>query len=265
MSRNSVLIIALLALMAIPLYAQQSKPLIPDTTTCQSTFSTGSGLTYLSFCVTANGNVLLLTSPQGYQMFGGGEGYSLCDSGTSNLYWDYAAYGDNAAWGAPVVTQPKGANTFPLTIKRTTVDGIFTLTQKFTWNTAEHIVAISMTVKNNLAVSKSVYLTRMVDADIDNCSNGCQSYFMSNDQTDMAWGTGVPAPDPYALMLYTTTPAIAHVATFNAYSTGILANACNIPINQTQGFFFDAVFYLTHNFSLPARASKIVNVEYKRY
>lgn len=265
MFRNSVLIVALLGLMAIPVYAQQSKSSVPDTAACQSTFAFGSGLTYLSFCVTANGNVLYLTSPQGYQHFGGTEGYSLCDAGTGNVYWDYAAHGDDAAWGAPTVTQPNGPNTFPLTIKRTTVDGIFTLTQKFTWNTAEHIVAVSMTVKNNLPVTKNLYLTRMTDADIDNCSNSCHSYFMSNDQTDMAWGTGVPAPDPYALMLYTTSPAIAHVATFDAFSIGIQTNACSIPINQTQEFFFDAVFYLTHNFSLPAHASKTINVEYKRY
>ena len=110
---------------------------------CASTFTSGSGQTFLKFCVTVNGNITQLESPSGTEFIREGsfaEGYGVCDVNANKQYYDYADGGDSGNWGAPVITQPGGANTFPLTIKRTTTDGLFTLTQLFSRNSAEHIV-----------------------------------------------------------------------------------------------------------------------------
>jgi hypothetical protein len=49
------------------------------TTTCQSTFKAGSGIKLLSYCVTANRNVLNFTAPQGFSQEFNREGYGVCD------------------------------------------------------------------------------------------------------------------------------------------------------------------------------------------
>ena len=55
----------------------------PDATqTCQSTFTSGSVSTLLKFCVTANGNITQLESPQNIEFISHGgfaEGYGVCD------------------------------------------------------------------------------------------------------------------------------------------------------------------------------------------
>lgn len=59
------------------------------------------------------------------------------------------------------ITQPNGSNTFPLTITRSTMDGVFQLTQSYSRNTAEDEVIITMTLKNVSASPVSnVFLAR---------------------------------------------------------------------------------------------------------
>src|SRR5579863_194266 len=61
----------------------------PDaTTTCKLTFTSGGSPNYLQFCVTVNGNIVELKSPQPYEHIREGtvlEGYGICDFGTSSL------------------------------------------------------------------------------------------------------------------------------------------------------------------------------------
>lgn len=265
--RKLILGATILTFLALPAFAQKTRNGIqPDSSVvCQSTFSSGTGLTYLGFCVSANGNIVSITSPVGYTHLSNREGYSVCDATNGGkLYYDYALWGDNAQWGPSIITQPGGTNTFPLTIQRTTIDGLFTLTQAFSRNAPENSVIITMTLKNNDTVNAhNVYLTRAADADIDNGSWDYQSYFSLNNQSVFAWGTGVSGPDPYGLMLYTETPAIVHSTAFNSYSYGMQTNACDIV--QYSGNWLDGIFYLTHQFTLAKNASKIVKVEYKRF
>src|SRR5438874_5446345 len=75
------------------------------TTTCQSTFTSGSGLTYISFCVTRNGNVLYFTAPQGFLQQHPSEGYSLCDFAGNINYTDEANY-TRGTWLTSTVSQP---------------------------------------------------------------------------------------------------------------------------------------------------------------
>jgi hypothetical protein len=69
-----------------------------------------------------------------------------------------------AGFGPPVIDQPNGPNTFPLTITRPTADGIFSLAQTFSWDTVEKDVSISATVTNLTATAGSgVRLVRYFD------------------------------------------------------------------------------------------------------
>jgi hypothetical protein len=72
--------------------------------TCYWTFTSGSGNTYLLYCITPNGNITYLETPHGYVQINhtyaallGGEGYGLCDANVPTQYYDYG-YGDSGNW-----------------------------------------------------------------------------------------------------------------------------------------------------------------------
>lgn len=244
------------------LQTHASIPISPDvTSTCASTFSSGSGQTLMKFCVTSNGNITQFESPAGYEhiRFGSfAEGYSICDVNANKQYYDYADAGDSGNWNAPVITQPGGANTFPLTIKRTTSDGLFTLTQAFSRNTGERIVKINTTLKNNVPVSKPVHLIRFADIDANNTA-----FYNEFDQgVDSAWGYN---PYQYGLMLYIATPTVNHLANSLDFNTQF-ADSCSLPGNSSvTPALLDGSVYAGYNFTLGASGSKTVAFEYKRF
>jgi len=153
--------------------AQQSQKdgqaVLLSTITCQSIFLSGSGNSYLNFCVTQNGNISTLESPQTFsQIYLGAEGYGICDTTTGKVgYNDWGRYGDSGNWLDPSIVQPNGVNTFPLTITRTTSDGVWSLKQVFSRNTTTPSVKVTMTLRNNSAVPRVVYLERFADVDAD--------------------------------------------------------------------------------------------------
>lgn len=135
---------------------------------CQSTYTSGTGQTYLSFCVTQNGNLANFNSPYAYsQLYANAEGYAVCDYDSNYSYYDWGQYGDSGNWLSSTITQPNGPNTFPLTIKRTTSDGNWTLTQVFSRNTTNPSVNIKMTLRNNSVVGRTAYFMRYADIDAD--------------------------------------------------------------------------------------------------
>jgi len=141
------------------------------TDTCQSTFSSGNGVSYMQFCTTQNGNISTFQSPSQNQLYHGAEGYGLCDATNGNVgYYDWGIYGDSENWQDATITQPNGPNTFPLTITRTSSDGTWTLKQVFTRNTTIPSLKITMTLKNNSGVTRQVYLERFADIDADGTS-----------------------------------------------------------------------------------------------
>lgn len=125
------------------------------TTECQSTFYANSGTqAAIAFCITANGNVAMLQA--GVMQIGdGAEGYALCGGGVD--YWDLGAYGDSGNWAAATVVQPKGANTFPLSVVRATLDGRATLTQAFTLGSGGRSVHVKMTVATGPGMVRRAY------------------------------------------------------------------------------------------------------------
>ena len=80
------------------LQTHASIPISPDvTSTCASTFSSGSGQTLMKFCVTSNGNITQFESPAGYEhiRFGSfAEGYSICDVNANKQYYNTALTAD---------------------------------------------------------------------------------------------------------------------------------------------------------------------------
>ena len=93
------------------------------------------GFKSISTCVSSTGNVTELgigASTQGGRYLR--DGYRICHRTANNVIT--IAGTDNGlgpgTLGPPILTQPSGAGTFPLTVARTTNNGLFQLTQTFT-------------------------------------------------------------------------------------------------------------------------------------
>jgi hypothetical protein len=101
------------------------------TEACKYTFTTGSGTTFMKYCITVNGNFGGFESPVGVEMLhqgGAFEGYGVCDQSSGTEYYDYA-YTDSGNWSAPILV---ANNSTEVKIERTTSDGLWTLTQTIT-------------------------------------------------------------------------------------------------------------------------------------
>lgn len=131
------------------------------TTTCLYDFSSGSGNTFLSYCVTVNGNILEIQTPFGQNMLGAfGEGYGICDQNVGPQ--NYSDYGvsDTGNWQNTIVLSHSSTS---VKIARTTADGHWTLTQTITKLPTS--IKVVMALKNNQAVSDVAYLVRFADAE----------------------------------------------------------------------------------------------------
>jgi hypothetical protein len=139
---------------------------IPATGTCSYFFTVPGNLnSFLSFCVTVNGNIASLQSPNGFDQIAQGsvgEGYGVCDNSTGVSYFDWALF-DSGTWGAPVLV----SNTaIAVKISRTTTDGLWTLTQTIGKQAGlQPYAKITMALKNNSGITKDAYLVRYGDVD----------------------------------------------------------------------------------------------------
>jgi len=158
MIRVSVVLTTCLLLIcwALPAYA---------TTTCSYDFSSGSGNTYLSYCVTVDGNILEIQTPFGQNMMGpNGEGYGLCDQNAQSGGIDYVDYAvlDTGNWDNAIILSHSSTS---VKIARTTSDGRWTLTQTITKIPKTSSITVVMALKNNQTVADVAYLVRFVDAE----------------------------------------------------------------------------------------------------
>lgn len=228
------------------------------TTACFSTHNFSSGANAMNICFTKNGNLIKFTSPAGFEHIQVGtfaEGYLLNDLGSGANYYDVGAA--DAGFGASVVNQPNGANTFPLTITRSTTDGIFKLKQVFSWGTATKNVNIVMTLTNNTTVSRTVKLTRYYDGDIDGTTGG-DLYARTNDSV-LAWEDGV---GHHGLELVSLSLSTGHSTLVDIFTTG---NGGVLPAGvATPTLPGDYEGYLTHNLTIGGSQSKTITVQYKR-
>jgi hypothetical protein len=136
-----------------------------STTTCAYTFSSGSGNSYLGYCVTVNGNILEIQTPFGQTMLGSnGEGYGVCDQNVQAGGRNYVDYGviDSQNWKNPVLVSHSLTS---VKIARTTEDGNWTLTQTITIVPRTPSITVVMALTNNQTVSDVAYLVRFADAE----------------------------------------------------------------------------------------------------
>ena len=142
--------------------------------TCDNVYNFGAGATAWSICISRHGNVISMICPGGQEHVRIGtfrEGYILRDNFAGTTFWDTGA--SEAGFGAPVIVQPNGANTFPLTICRVTTDGNWRLcTQAFVKNNAEKEVKFTMRLTNLSGLARSANLCRYADFDVDNTVPG---------------------------------------------------------------------------------------------
>jgi hypothetical protein len=204
----------------------------PDSSTdCAFTFTSGTGNTFLNYCVSSAGNILVLETPEGHPEMSpdAGEGYGICDANTNTAYFDWGGFLDSGNWGSPIVLSQT-----PTTVKiaRTTNDGIWTLTQTITQisgDTPE--VKITMAVRNNSGIAREAVLMRYADVDAD--ANDI-------DELDATFGTAMAynstftgdggAPFGLSLQNEGNTPF-----SFDAFSQSTF-----IPPNPCSPFFFAA-------------------------
>jgi hypothetical protein len=224
---KKLLLAAVLTAAIAPVLAQQKTQPPPDpdkvsidaTTVCHSTFTSGSGSNYLKFCVTENGNITEFQSPQGFEAIDEGavyEGYGVCDlTGGDTRYYDYAAEA-STNWLPATIS----GSSLPITIKRTTSDGIWTLTQVINRNTTDPAVTITMTLKNNTGISRYIGLLRYADIDANNANGGTFDNYFDFDH-ESAWGYNTPSlatlpPPPstnrFGVMLYSDPTSVPHWA-----------------------------------------------------
>jgi len=198
MSRKPILVLATLLLCgmsfaqsreAAALAAQKAAALTPATSTCTYTFTAAATASqkYIQTCVTVNGNVVEFQSPAGVEAIRIGaftEGYGICDFTSGAKYWDWADSGASANWLAPITLS---SSLTSVKIARTTSDGVWTLTQTFTLDKKATGIDVTMALKNNTAVARSVSTTRFADVDANN------TVVNNLDGTlDSAWGYAGP-------------------------------------------------------------------------
>lgn len=146
----------------------QAEPEIPDSaTSCAFTFTSGKNNTFLKYCVSGNGNILSVETPQGHPQMSADkrEGYGICDSFSNVNYTDFGGGGDSGNWGPAKVVSHSATS---VKIARTTSDGIWTMTQTInqaSGNTPN--VKITMALKNNSSDQRFAVLSRYANVDAD--------------------------------------------------------------------------------------------------
>lgn len=154
-------------------------------TDCQSNFSKGAGPAEITFCVTANGNIVQIKTDMDKNIIlSGAEGYAVCGVGTP--YFDLGPYGDSGNWQPPITIQPHGPNTFPLTIIRSSVDlapdgrPLVILNQTFSYSNGGRSVRVLMT-KDGASLTGTLIRYADVSGTSEHGAISANSSFIWND------------------------------------------------------------------------------------
>ena len=228
------------------------------TTSCAYTFTIGSGNTFLNFCVTLNGNIPQIETPQGKQLVGvDGEGYGVCNESPAQNYTDYGA-SDTGNWHPATLL---GRTSNSVKIARTTSDGHWTLTQTITITHTPSITVV-MSLKNNQSVQKVAYLVRYADAVLSGGDNF--DAYMSGVDSATAFFAIAPGED-YGLVLQNIgTPPFGF---FEGLAQGVATgpNACAFAFNSGEYFLernFSASIEVAYVGPVPAGGTKTVTLSY---
>jgi len=229
-----------------------------STNVCAFTFTSGANNTFLQYCVTANGNVINIVTPADQFHLSSREGYGFCDINSNAEYFDYSDAGASTNWGTAVVLSHSATK---VKIARTTSDGIWTLTQTITQVAPTSSVKISMTLKNNTAVSREVQLSRFADIDADGKTANTVDSTINNAMLFNSVGRGGSfgltlqnvgtSPFTYLGFIQDTPAGVTNCSPFTHHPAFG-------PLVETDG---SAV--MTYVITIPNGASKTVNVSYR--
>ena len=203
----------------------------PQDANCAFTFSSGSGVTSIKYCVTGNGNIAQLEIPLGIPLISQIsqlEGYGICDLSTDIAYsnWNGIEVG---AWHPAIV---KSHNAKSVKIARTTGDDIWTLTQTFTaLKGAPAGVKFAMALTNNGSVPRDVKVVRYADMDV---AEQIPNNFDATDNTAIAWNSLFVSGEPFGVVLQNLV-AVPRVGFALAQNTADPPDACHPVDNSAPG------------------------------
>ncbi len=257
---------------------------------CFALLTSGAGPTLMKVCISQHGNLTKFESPAGFDQIGLGnlfrDGYSICTGNLPtfpNVPEGFDAGAAEAGFGAPVIVQPNGANTLPLTITRTTNDGVYELKQSYAKDVTKRDIVITMKItrKSNADCGGNgcppVRLARYFEGDVDN-NQSANARFAQD--TDSVW-EWINVPGNHGFVLdnlqsagsgFATT--VHTVANFDPNGGGFqTAKGCIVFAGQvttpTDPAFTNAanltgrVIYVWGD--IPLNMSKTVKVSYRRF
>ena len=229
---------------------------------CSFTFTSGSLLTFLQYCVTANGNIIQFETPEDTPLIAAkdlGEGYGICDATTHVSYSDFGGLGDSGNWNPARIV-----NHTPTSVKivRKTSDGVWTLTQTITQVTGSSPSAkIVMALKNNSSNSREAFLLRYADADAD---GEVTNSFDATLNSAFGWNS-LSADNPFGLVLQNLGTVTFG---YDAYVQGDpdAPDPCNPLARATEGLVpaTDGSLVMFYDIpGIPTSATATVTVAYK--
>jgi hypothetical protein len=193
---------------------------------CFATFASGAGFNALTVCVSDHGNVVQWTTPAGVEHSIRNDGYVLCSLGPRGPVvhgWD-AGISTEEGFGPPVIEQPNGANTLPLSITRFTDDGVFSLEQRFARDATEKDFTIAMRVTNLDRVNRQrVQLGRYFGMSPNHQANSPNNASTTSDSAFLWDDPGQSFVDPpglvYGVMLTALSYNVLHVPVVEDHDT----------------------------------------------
>jgi hypothetical protein len=233
------------------------------TTTCKFNFTTGTSNSYLSYCVTVNGNILQIQTPQGQTQSGvAGEGYGICNESPGQNYTDYAT-SDTGNWKAATLLSSSSSS---VKIARSTSDGNWTLTQTITKipsGSSAASIKVVMALKNNQTVSKVAYLVRYAAVSVD---GGVGEYAALLHNSSFAWNYSQSFANPDGLQLQNVgTPPFGFWQAYVEFNAE--PNACDFASGSIgQGSIASAIeiaFVMAYVGPVPAGGTKTVTLTYR--
>lgn len=186
-------------------------------------FTSGSGFTLFEFCVSDEGAITSIESPDGVEHINvpplPDERYQVCVN--NSVVGAQGISSGGTGFGPPTIIQPNGTGTFPLRIVRSTTDGSLRLAQDFSWSPGTRTITIAATLTNTSGTTlQDVRLFRMFLGKID--GDGGDDVFDASIRS--VWGRDVDA-----LGLTATTLGRFAVTTFEPFGQINPPPPCSIP------------------------------------
>jgi hypothetical protein len=243
------------------------------TGTSFSTHTSGKGANFITIGISPNGNLQMFETPARFVHTFDREGYVVCSA--SGVHGYDLSGGNRAGFGSPVIAQPNGPHTFPLTITRSSEDGAVQLTQEFAWTPQTQEVRIVMQLTNTSDTALShVRISRYFNGVIDAHYNAEGIFddiplnrFARN--ADSVWGWHEGDGKTRGLMLTAlslTLPHSTHVEDLQDWwmeGGGFCRPYYDYPTPTDPGMWVGRV---THNVgTIEAGSTKTVKVLYRRF